>query len=204
MSPAGEALVDRCRLPSSETEEQRLLSAARAGDETAFAGLMQRHVRPVTAIVRRFAAHPNDWDDLVQETFVRAYQHLPGFRGRAEVRTWLIRIAINLCRERRRSFWSRRVEVGDDATAQRLASVAITPSGESELRQEVAIAVAALPERLRLPLVMHVFDELTGAEIAAALGCSQSTIWKRIYAAHRELRKSLTSTLDRSPTETPR
>jgi RNA polymerase sigma-70 factor (ECF subfamily) len=58
-------------------------------------------------------------------------------------------------------------------------------------RDEIDEAVHRLPERLRLPVVLYFYEELTGPEIAAALGCNPSTVWSRIYAAHRELRKQL-------------
>ena len=194
MTTAGEVVVERRPLLGCDPEELRLIQVALAGQQHAFDILVQRHTAQVASVVRRFAADPNDCEDLVQETFVRAFQNLRGFRGEASVRTWFIRIAINVCRKRRLTFWSRRVMVGGESAQGRLqAAASRDPAAASDLRHMVAVAVAELPERLRLPLVLHVFEELTGAEIAAVLGCSQSTVWSRIYAAQRELRKKLAS-----------
>jgi RNA polymerase sigma-70 factor (ECF subfamily) len=173
-------------------EEQRLVRAAWEGDHSAFDALVQRHWRKIASVVGQFLDDPNDVEDATQETFVRAYENLRGFRGEASLRTWLIRIAVNVCRNKRGEFWRRRVSLeGDDATlhgepadAKRLAEAAMC-------RDDLRRAVHRLPEKLRLPIVLHFFEELSGAETAAILGWKESTVWSRIYAGCRELRNQL-------------
>jgi RNA polymerase sigma-70 factor, ECF subfamily len=191
---AGELALEKGLQAGAEDADRRLVEATLAGDPSAFEALVDRHWAKVAAVAGRFLTDPNEVEDAVQETFVQAFCHLHGYRGQASVRTWLIRIVANVCRTRRRSFWGRRVFLtetpggaeGAAANPQRLVEDAL-------LHDEVDAAIHRLPERLRLPLVLYFYEELTGPEIAAALGCNTSTVWSRIYAAYRELRKQLGS-----------
>lgn len=197
MHPAGEIAVEGWPARGCDPEELRLVRAVLEGERRAFDVLVERHMRPVVSVVRRMLDDPDEREDVVQETFVRAYRKLRTFRGEASLRTWFIRIAINACKRRRLAFWRRRVSTTEDVS--RLEPEPVDPRNMEEsaaIRDAVVRAVGELPERLRLPLVLHVYDELTGAEVAAALGCSESTVWSRIYAAQRELKKKLSSLQD--------
>jgi RNA polymerase sigma-70 factor (ECF subfamily) len=175
-----------------EEADQQLVRAAVAGDLAAFDRLVERHCRKVACVAGQLLNNPHDVEDVVQETFLRAFEHLAGFRGEASVRTWLIRIAMNLCRNRRQTFWWRRVLLTADHAAFEPSPADARALAEEALAQrELQHALERLPERLRLPLVLHFFEELSGAEIAAILGCSENAVWKRIYAGRRALRKSL-------------
>jgi RNA polymerase sigma-70 factor (ECF subfamily) len=193
MHPAGEWILEQWPEESAESAEQRLVRAVLNGDHAAFDALVRQHSAQVTSVVRRVSSEPNEVEDIVQETFLRAYQHLRRFRGRSQLRTWLIQIAVNVCRDRQRSFWKRRVRLslpeGADPAQAGFADAAV-------LQQSIAAAVAKLPEKLRLPFVLHAFEELSGLEIAAVLGCRESTVWTRIYAARKQLRGSLADLLD--------
>jgi RNA polymerase sigma-70 factor, ECF subfamily len=179
-------------------EERRWVRAALEGDLAAFDALVSRHWRKVASVVGRFLPDANDVEDVVQETFVRAFENLRGFRGDASVRTWLIRIAVNLCKNRRGEYWRRRVTLtGDDAAlraeapGERMLADAALLQGEWE--RALHAALQQLPDRQRLPLLLHFFEDLSGAEIAAVLGWNESTVWSRIYAGCRALRKKLAS-----------
>src|SRR5438046_7232949 len=97
-----------------EDEERQWVRATLDGDLAAFDRLVERHWPKVASVVGRFLADPNDVEDTVQETFVRAFEGLRGFRGEASVRTWLLHIALNVCRRKRSEFWRRRVHLTDD------------------------------------------------------------------------------------------
>jgi len=193
MHPAGELILDQWPEETGKPEELCLVQAVLAGDRAAFDRLVQQHSAQVTSVVRRVGSEPNEVEDIVQETFLRAYQSLRRFRGRSQLRTWLIQIAINVCRDRQRSFWKRRVHLtlpeGPDPAQGCFVDATL-------LQQSVAAAVAKLPEKLRLPFVLHAFEELSGIEIAAVLGWSESTVWTRIYAARKQLRTQLVDLLD--------
>lgn len=194
MQAGGEALVEGAVRPGSDDPDHLLVRAALAGDGAAFDSLVDRHWRKVASVAARFLDDPNEVEDAVQETFIQAFTHLRGFRGRATVRTWLLRIAANVCRNRRRSPWKRRVTLSDVPPEGEGASLDPRQQAERDLRgAELHAAVGRLPEHLRLPLVLHFFEDLTGAEIAEVLGWNESTVWTRLYAARRELKKQLGS-----------
>lgn len=192
MSAAGELLVKDWPDRGVYAEDLRLVRAVLEGEPSAFDALVRQHGSRVTSVVRRVLADPNELEDAVQETFLRAYQNLRRFRGAASLSTWLVQIALNVCRDRRRGFWRRRVVVGGDPTVLDTA-----PSGRPQpgdvllLQHAIDAAVAQLPEKLRLPFVLHAFEELSGAEVAAVLGWSESTVWTRIYSARRKLQERL-------------
>jgi RNA polymerase sigma-70 factor, ECF subfamily len=193
----GELVVEqRPRLAARDTDQQ-LVEAALAGDLTAFDALVERYWRKLASVAGRFLDDPNEVDDAVQEALVRAFQRLQGFRGEASVQTWLIRIVVNICRNRHRSGWRRFVSLFDSPMEAGPATQDPQLLAETALAlEELGEAVQRLPERLRLPLVLHFYEDLSGPEIAAVLGWNESTVWSRIYAAYRELRKQLAAPRD--------
>jgi len=197
MQSVGEIVVDAWPNAAGETDEARLVQAILAGDHAAFDTLVRRHSPQITSAARRFLRDPNDLEDVVQETFLRAYQNLRRFRGHSSLRTWLIQIALNVCRDRSRGFWKRRVALTPDAGAGGSGAPPSTSfSDASALLQTIEAAVAALPEKLRVPFSLLAFEELSGVEIAAVLGCNESTVWTRIYTARKKLRASLGDSLN--------
>jgi RNA polymerase sigma-70 factor (ECF subfamily) len=204
MPMKGELVLEQ-RPPDTEAEhaeaaqERRWVQAARQGNRLAFDALVECHIDKVAAVARQFLQDPQEVEDAVQETFVRAFQSLRDFRGDARLRTWLIRIAVNVCKNRRGSFWARFVRSGQEETvfdiaagdAQKLAETALL---ETERSQDLAKALLALPEKFRRPIVLHFFEDLSGAEIAIVLGWNESTVWSRLYAGLKALRKHLEAT----------
>jgi RNA polymerase sigma factor (sigma-70 family) len=199
-TPGGEMAVapwwEPAPADAADDEERRWVRATLDGDRTAFDRLVERHWRKVSSLVGRFLTDPNDVEDTVQETFVRAFQNLRGFRGEASVRTWLLRIALNTCRSRRGEFWRRRVSLVDDHRLLDLETPGAYALAEAVLLQAewehaLRAALGRLPDRLRIPIILHFFEDLSGAEIAAILGWNQSTVWSRIYAGCRQLRRAL-------------
>jgi len=197
MWTGGEALTVTGLGVAYEDEDRRLLAAARAGDDRAFEAVSRRYWSQVASVCRRLLRNPEDVEDAVQETFLRAYRALPQFRGEASARTWLVRIAVNYCRSQQRSFWRQRIWVSGEVGlhAAQVADATLTVESD-HLRAEVFAVLRELPERLSLPYVLHVFEELSGAEIASVLEWNESTVWSRIYAARRHLRKRLAAYLE--------
>jgi RNA polymerase sigma-70 factor (ECF subfamily) len=191
----GETGLDARTRPSAD-EDARLVRGVLAGESGAFEALVARHSGPVGAVARRFVRDPNDLDDVVQETFLRAYRSLRRYRGGSAFRTWLIQIALNVCRDQRRTFWSRRVELAEDRALLAETAGADGFSRDFLLRQALHRAIAELPERLMVPFVLNALEELSGAEIAAVLGCNESTVWTRIYTARKRLRAQLGDLLE--------
>jgi RNA polymerase sigma-70 factor (ECF subfamily) len=161
-----------------------LVDQAKRGDTEAFAALVRRHQALVLRLAGRFLPQREDAEDVAQEAIAAAYRQLPRFRGEASFGTWLGRIALYKAlrlaprRERTR---------GGDCEEQ--AEPATLPCSPETLM--VREAVARLPEALKVPLVLRFYEGLNGREIAALLGCRQSTIWTRIYRGLERLRRQL-------------
>ena len=171
------------------------------GHDAALNELMGRHAQPLTLYLLRLLGSQAEADDLAQETFVRVYQHRDRFRPEAKFSTWFYTIATNLVRDRLR--WRGRhpqvsleAEIADsgvslgDTLAAAQASPDETLQGAERLGA-IRRAVAALPEELRLPLVLAEYEERSQAEIAEILGCSVKAVEMRIYRARQALRQNL-------------
>ena len=125
-------------------------------------------------------------EDAVQETFLKAYQALPTFRGDCAEKTWLMRIAMNTCNNMRRNAWFRLVE--RRFTPEHLPPP--TPSAETDsitLTQEIM----RLPHRQQEVVLLHYYQGLTGREIAQALGISGPAVSKRLKQARARLHIAL-------------
>lgn len=182
----------------AQDEEERLWRAAAAEERGAFELLVSRYRGKVASVAGRLLNNRDDVEDAVQETFLRAYQQLSRFRGECGIRAWLVAIAVNVCRNKRRGFWRWRRLLSESGPFLHPVSEDPRKHAEDRLaRGELESAVARLPDPLRLPFTLRFYEELTGAEIAAALGWNESTVWSRIYAAQRELRKKLEGKLER-------
>lgn len=185
------------------SRERHLLRRAAAGDKWAFQQLVSVHQRPIAALIQRLARHPDDVEDILQETILRAWKGLPTFRGEAKFSTWLYRIAVNTTFkwQRRHAGERNAVSLSDWLAQNRLEEVghgagAETHEPEEALEQRerserLRAAVAALPPKQRDVVTMHYFDGQTCDEIGAALGCSVGTVWSRLHYACKRLRATM-------------
>ena len=142
-----------------------------------------------TALLRLCFAYLGDLalaEDAVQETFVKAYRGYDRYRRESEEKTWLTRIAINVCKDMRRGAWLRHVDRG--AALERLPEGSV-PFDERD--DTLTRAVMALKPRLREVVLLHDAQGLTAEETARALGIARSTMYNRLEKAHRLLRKEL-------------
>jgi RNA polymerase sigma-70 factor (ECF subfamily) len=173
-----------------------LVPALRRGDEGAYRELIERYKGMVYGIALRIIGDQTEADDIAQETFVRVYERVGGFRGRSKLSTWIYRIALNLSLERRRNI-RRAAEVSWEALAAREsapADPAPTPE-EAAARASEAEAVRAaidrLPERYRVPLVLCYMEELSLAQAAEIVGITEGGMKTRLHRARRMLLRRL-------------
>ena len=131
-------------------------------------------------------------EDAVQETFLKAWRNAASFRGDASERTWLSRIAVNVCRDMRRSAWFRFTD--RRMTPDMLPEPADEPRA-SDADRELTAAVMSLPLRLREAVLLYYFQELTTPEIATTLGVSHQAVSDRLARARRKLRAALERSL---------
>jgi RNA polymerase sigma-70 factor (ECF subfamily) len=168
----------------SDTE----LVEASLTDLEAFGELVRRHQDFVYGAALRIVRNPVMAQDLAQETFIRAHRALPGFRGQAQVRSWLYRIATNLSL----NAVQRRREYPTDAVPDRPTS--LDPASDAEnlaLRHELEDAIAELPAKLQKPLVLREYEGLSYQAIAERLDLPINTVRTRILRARRSLRERM-------------
>ncbi|MEG0127112.1 MAG: sigma-70 family RNA polymerase sigma factor [Clostridia bacterium] len=124
--------------------------------------------------------------DAVQETFLKAYKAMAAFRGECNEKTWLMRIAINTCRDFRRSAWyrylDRRITPED---------LPLAASPEEEAHAELTAEIMRLPQRLQEVTLLHYYQNMTTREVAEALQIPQSTVSARLKRARLKLRTLL-------------
>lgn len=172
-------------------DDHELVRACLEGRRSAFDVLVARHQRQVYRLCYRFAGNHEDASDLAQETFIRAYRGLGGFKGRSSVGTWLYRIAVNLCLNRAsmRTLPVERLERREHADADGEAADAALL--RAERAAEVRAAVARLPKKQRATLVLRVYHELAHDEIAGILGSSVGAVKANFFHALANLKKLL-------------
>ncbi len=185
-----------------ETPDEALVARARTGDRDAFVVLVERYRRLVLSLSRQMLGPSADAEDLAQETFLRAYRHLDGFRGQASFKTWLVRIAVNLCGHARRRV-GREVSLATevDGPAVPRARAEDGPEGillDHEAVANVRRALAELPLHYRSVVVLRDLQGLSYREIAEALAIPPGTVMSRLAKARERLRVSLSPYWGRS------
>src|SRR4030088_2079826 len=178
--------------------DEELVAKSIRGDADSFNELVLRWERPIYALAYRTIGREEDARDVCQETFLRAFRALPGFRGQAKFSSWLYRIALNLCRD-----WMGRqrrtpgVQAPGDMDILELAG----GGGPSESIEDlvsrhdqtriVERVMALLPEEQRTAIVLKEYHGLTFQEIADLVGCPLSTVKTRLYQGLTVLRREL-------------
>lgn len=192
---------DRAVDGDAGAEDRLLMARVQGGDEAAFGALMERWERPVKSVVARLVFNASEAEELAQETFVRVWQQREKFRAGAAFRPWVFSIAVNLARNRMR-WWRRRPVVSLDewtllrhgAGGQGDLAAEESPSVDMERAERAAAvrdAIAALPAELREALVLFEYEQLSQAEIAAAVGATTKAVETRIHRAKEKLRQAL-------------
>jgi RNA polymerase sigma-70 factor (ECF subfamily) len=174
------------------------------GREAALDELMRRHGERLYHYLIRVLQDETEAEDLAQETFARVFLNRSKFRADKKFSTWLYTIATNLARDRIRHR-SRHPAISMDATEESdlglkdiLPASGPNPTEKLELEERVAAvrrALAALPEDLRVPLVLAEYEGQSHGEIAAVLECSPKAVEMRIYRARQRLRELLAPVL---------
>ena len=184
-------------LRMTRTDEE-LVARSLRGDADSFSELIQRWERPIYALAYRQIGREEDARDVCQETFLRAYRALSGFRGQAKFSSWLYRITLNLCRD-----WLRRerrtpvmqapedVDLMDLAAAREPSETVEDRIARTDLVRAVERALALLPEEQRTAVVLKEYHGLTFREIADLVGCPLSTVKTRLYQGLTVLRREL-------------
>jgi len=178
--------------------DEELVARSKTGDAESFNQLVKRWERPIFALAYRTLGREEDARDVTQETFLRAFRALAGFKGDAKFSSWLYRIALNLCRD-----WMRKerraplAEVPEGVAIEDLASergpteTVEDLAARAELGREVAKAMTRLPPEQRQAIILKEYHGLTFQEIADLMRCPLSTVKTRVYQGLSTLRNQL-------------
>lgn len=201
---------------AAKAEERLLVDRARRGEADAFRVLFERYRRKAFAHAYGIVRDKDEALDVLQDAFLKAYRHLPGFEGTSQFYTWLFRIVHNVAIDHlRRVGRSRKVEFDDavqhdaeDAAGAGDGVLHPVPIGDparelhrAEARAKLGIALAKLSPNHRAVLVMREVDDLSYEEMAEAMKCSKGTIMSRLFHARRYMHKHLSEAYGEAPIE---
>ena len=183
------------------TKDEFLVAAAKKGEATAFASLVERHKRRIYFVALRITHNKEDAEDVVQQSFQRTFVHLSSFVGRSSFSTWLTRVAINealmLLRKKR---GSREVLIddvnGSEDTATPLEVPDLTPDPEARYAQRewvgiLSLAINELTPGMRKAIRLRELDERSMEETARIMGISVGAVKAQVFHGRRKLRQKL-------------
>lgn len=184
-------------------DDAALIARVAGGDREAMAMIVMRHQAMLLRTAARLLHDGSRAEDVVQEAFIRAYQHARGFDPSARVSTWLYRIVCNLCVDEIRRL-ARRPRADAAPSCPRNSEDGIQQMLERERAERVAAAVARLPERQRIAVVLHRYEGLSMREVAACLDWSESAVESCLVRAYARLRGELADLMPpKRPQENP-
>lgn len=184
-----------------EEQDCDAVALARAGDSDAFRVLVERHSRNVFRLAFRMTGNEQDAEDVVQETFLRAYRQLSKYESRSSFATWLFRIAANyaldLIRSRRRHQEHREVAMKEDSDLDIMQAIpAGTPTPDrlalsSEVRGRLSAALDELSVQERTAFILRHYEGLSIEQIGQSLGTGTNATKHSVFRAVQKLRRSL-------------
>src|SRR5712691_2728252 len=183
-------------------DETNLVTQARQGDTAAFGELTERYQRNIFRLAQNITQNREDAEDVLQETFLKAYEHLPNFQGNSKFYTWLVRIAVNEALMKLRKRKSDRtvpldepVDTGEEMVNREIAVWEDNPEqrySREEVQQILDRAVESLKPDFRTVFVLRDIEELSTEETAETLGISVPAVKSRLLRARLALREKLT------------
>ncbi len=194
-------------IPTEPQSDEQLVELAQNGDDVAFPELVKRYSRRIFRVARNITNHDEDSEDVLQETFMKAYKHLATFQGNSKFYTWLVRIAMNeaLMKLRKRRTGKlvsldEELSTGEDTVIREIAVWDGNPEdtySQEELRELLDKTISSLPEGFRTVFVLRDVEELSTEETAETLGLSIPAVKSRLLRARLQLREKLTRVFKR-------
>jgi len=183
-------------------DESELVAKAREGNLEAFNALVSRYERKIYRLAKHITQNDEDAEDVLQETFLKAYEHLGDFQGQSKFYTWIVRIGVNESLMKLRKRKSDRtvpldepVDTGEDTVAREIAVWDENPEqrySREELGKILDEAVDTLRPAFRTVFVLRDIEELSTEETAEALHISIPAVKSRLLRARLQLREKLT------------
>jgi RNA polymerase sigma-70 factor (ECF subfamily) len=185
----------------------QLMLDVKAGDDASFNFLLRKYRTPLVNFLYRMVRDTATAEDLAQEVFLRVYRARKRYSPSAKFTTWLFRIATNLALNSVRDNRYRQMEVAIDAPAEESGAPMELPAQERRIdehmveRDRVAFirrAIAELPEKQRVAVLLHKYEEMDYGEIAKILDCSESALKSLLFRAYETLRVQLAPLVSQS------
>ncbi|BCM25623.1 RNA polymerase sigma factor [Methyloradius palustris] len=205
-SSAADQAVAGSNMLGNREIDQALVERAQRGDKRAFGMLVEKYQRKLGRLLSRLIRDQAEVEDVVQESFIKAYRALPNFRGDSAFYTWLYRIGINTAKNYlvamgRRPTVSNDIEIEDaenfeDGNELRTMDTPETELMTKEIARTVNETVAALPEELRTAITLREIEGLSYEEIATLMNCPIGTVRSRIFRARETIALKLRPLLD--------
>ena len=175
--------------------DEALMAKVARGDQSAYRELSRRHVPAMLGLARRVLGNAADAEDTVQEAMLRVWTHAPRWQPLAAFRTWLTRIVVNLCLDRKR----RRPWVALEAAGEIVdPTPGVTETAEqSERERLLSAAIAELPARQRSAILLTYSEGMTNAQVAEILDTSVSAVETLLIRGKQNLRARLKQTVGR-------
>jgi RNA polymerase sigma-70 factor (ECF subfamily) len=183
-------------------DEAPLLGRARAGDVGAFSDLVTKYERKIYRLAKHITQNDEDAEDVLQETFLKAYEHLGEFQGNSKFYTWIVRIAVNesLMKLRKRKSdrtvsMDESIDTGEETVVREIAVWEDDPEKQysrDEIRAILDEAVDSLKPSFRTVFLLRDVEELSTEETAETLGLSIPAVKSRLLRARLQLREKLT------------
>jgi len=185
-----------------ELSDEAIIQRVVQGETALFERIMRRHNQRLYRLTRAMLRDDHDAEDALQETYIRAFQHLAQFEGRSRFFTWLAHIAVNECRariRRRRRLASRETRMSSQDADALPADRDAPPPGQrvaaAELGEMIARALDGLPRQLRAVFVLREVEGMGTGDTALCLGLTPANVKVRLHRARRQLQDSLSATL---------
>ncbi len=197
-----------------ELSDEQLVRLVRSGEPASFRTMMQRHNQRLYRVARGILGEDSEAEDVVQDTWMRAFQNLAGYRGESALSTWLTRIAINEAlgrkRKRRPAIDLEKLDLIDEQGEARVLIFPGSRAGDdpeadasrSEIRRLLERAIDELPESFRVVFVMRDVEQMSVEETAAQLDVAAATVKTRLHRARLKLREALQQQLGALLTDT--
>jgi len=171
-----------------------VVSLAQKGDPAAFEELVRRYRNDVFALSYHYLHDREEAWDISQEVFIKAHRGLGRFRGDASIKTWLLRITANRCKDYFKKRRLRTVALEDRNGAQDAPARDVGPEREAsarELGDAINAALAALSEKHRTAFVLREYEDMSYEEMSGVMGCSVGTVMSRLHHARKKLQRAL-------------
>ncbi len=192
---------------SGTFDESAVVARARAGDSEAFGELMNRYQNKIYRLAKHITQNDEDAEDVLQEAFLKAYEHLDRFQGNSKFYTWLVRIAVNEALMKLRKRRGDRtvpldepVDTGEEMVNREIAVWEDNPEqrySREEMQQILDEAIQDLKPDFRTVFLLRDIEELSTEETAEALGVSVPAVKSRLLRARLALREKLTRKFNR-------